>query len=80
MAQKRKLTVVVQLSDPADYDGGELEVWPDSTVRTAPRDRGTAVIFPSFALHRVTPVTHWHPLVADPVVARAGVPVKRVWF
>jgi len=58
LAQKRKLTVVVQLSDPGDYAGGVLEVWPDSTIRTAPRDRGTAVIFPSFALHRVTPVTH----------------------
>ena len=57
LAQKRKLTIVVQLSDPASYDGGTLEVWPDSTVRQAPRDRGTAAIFPSFVLHRVTPVT-----------------------
>lgn len=62
LAQKRKLTIVVQLSDPADYDGGTLELRPDSTVRQAPRDRGTAVIFPSFVLHRVTPVslgTRW---------------------
>jgi PKHD-type hydroxylase len=57
LAQKRKLTVVVQLSDHGDYDGGVLEVWPDSHVRSAPRERGTAVIFPSFCLHRVTPVT-----------------------
>ena len=57
LAQKRKLTVVVQLSLPGAYEGGVLEVWPDSTVRSAPRDRGAAVIFPSFELHRVTPVT-----------------------
>jgi PKHD-type hydroxylase len=57
LAQKRKLTVVVQLSDPTDYDGGVLEVWPDSSIRTAPRTRGSAVIFPSFTLHRVTPIT-----------------------
>ncbi|MBL4928903.1 2OG-Fe(II) oxygenase [Fuscibacter oryzae] len=56
-AAKRKLTVVVQLSDPADYDGGALELWPDSNVATAPRQRGLATVFPSFELHRVTPVT-----------------------
>jgi PKHD-type hydroxylase len=57
LAQKRKLTIVVQLSDPADYQGGTLDLRPDSAVRTAPRDRGTATIFPSFTLHRVTPLT-----------------------
>lgn len=56
-AAKRKLTIVVQLSDPADYDGGMLELRPDSNVTEAPRTRGTAIIFPSFVLHRVTPVT-----------------------
>lgn len=57
LASRRKLTVVVQLSDPADYDGGALELWPDSHIRTAPRARGLATVFPSFVLHRVTPVT-----------------------
>jgi len=56
-AAKRKLTIVVQLSDPAAYDGGTLELRPDSNVTQAPRTRGTATIFPSFVLHRVTPVT-----------------------
>lgn len=56
-AAKRKLTVVVQLSDPADYEGGALELWPDSNIATAPRQRGLATVFPSFVLHRVTPVT-----------------------
>lgn len=57
LAQRRKLTAVVQLSDPGDYQGGALEVWPDSHPRPAPRDKGSALVFPSFALHRVTPVT-----------------------
>jgi PKHD-type hydroxylase len=57
LASRRKLTAVVQLSDPAGYVGGGLELWPDSLVHAAPRDRGTAVVFPSFVLHRVTPVT-----------------------
>jgi PKHD-type hydroxylase len=56
-ASRRKLTVVVQVSDPGDYDGGTLELWPDANITTAPRGRGTAVLFPSFVLHRVTPVT-----------------------
>ena len=56
-AARRKLTLVIQLSDAADYDGGTLELWPDANITPAPRTRGTAAIFPSFVLHRVTPVT-----------------------
>lgn len=56
-AARRKLTIVVQLSDPSGYTGGGLELRPDSNIRNAPRDRGTAILFPSFVLHRVTPVT-----------------------
>ncbi|MGL6209546.1 MAG: 2OG-Fe(II) oxygenase [Paracoccaceae bacterium] len=57
LAARRKLTVVVQLSEPADYQGGVLELRPDSNVAQVVRGRGTAVVFPSFVLHRVTPVT-----------------------
>jgi PKHD-type hydroxylase len=56
-AARRKLTVVVQLSDPAAHAGGELELWPDAAPRAVPRARGMAAVFPSFVLHRVTPVT-----------------------
>ena len=56
-AAQRKLTIVVQLSDPEAYHGGTLEIWPDATTLAAPRKRGLAAIFPSFQLHRVTPVT-----------------------
>lgn len=57
LAAKRKLTIVVQLSPPEDYTGGTLELRPDSNIREAPRSQGTAILFPSFVLHRVTPVT-----------------------
>ena len=57
LALRRKLTVVVQLSPPADYAGGLLELRPGSSVRTAPQDQGSGCVFPSFTLHRVTPVT-----------------------
>jgi len=57
IAAKRKLTIVVQLSDPAAYEGGMLELRPDSNLVQADQTQGTATIFPSFVLHRVTPVT-----------------------
>ena len=53
----RKLSVSIQLSDPADYDGGDLQLRVSETVETAPRTKGTVCIFPSFVSHRVTPVT-----------------------
>ncbi len=57
LAARRKLTIVVQLSDPQAYSGGQLELQPDSNVRVAVAAQGSATIFPSFVLHRVTPVT-----------------------
>lgn len=56
-AGRRKLTMVVQLSAGADYEGGVLEVMPSNARLSAARERGTAVVFPAFAPHRVTPVT-----------------------
>ncbi len=57
LAKRRKLTVVVQLSDASDYQGGALELRPDSNTVQANTAQGTATVFPSFVLHRVTPVT-----------------------
>jgi PKHD-type hydroxylase len=57
LAERRKLTIVVQLSEPETYEGGALELMPGAGVLTSERARGTATLFPSFVLHRVTPVT-----------------------
>lgn len=57
LAARRKLTIVVQLSHPTDYEGGELETNCDGRTVSATRSRGSATVFPSFVLHRVTPVT-----------------------
>ena len=55
---RRKLSVVVQLSDPSEYEGGELQIQSDSTTPiTVEKEKGTVIIFPSYLLHRVTPVT-----------------------
>lgn len=57
IAAKRKLTLVTQLSEPDAYTGGLLEVMPSSHTVTADKARGSVTIFPSYMLHRVTPVT-----------------------
>lgn len=56
-ANFRKLSLVIQLSDPESYEGGELQIMKSKTIDVAPRKRGAIVVFPSFILHRVTPVT-----------------------
>jgi len=54
---KRRISVSVELSERSDYEGGELEVAPDLVGRARTLPRGSAQLFPSRALHRVTPVT-----------------------
>lgn len=53
----RKLSVSVQLSDPADYKGGQLQLKYGRQDVTVKRERGLVTLFPSYALHRVKPVT-----------------------
>ena len=55
--QQRKVSVVLQLSDPSEYDGGELELSPGGSIKTVPKERGYMSIFPGFVVHRVSPVT-----------------------
>ena len=56
-AAKRKLSFVVQLSDPTDYAGGELRLehvgGPD---RRQIRRQGSIIVFPSWVPHSVTPL------------------------
>lgn len=53
----RKLSVVVQLSDPSEYEGGNLEIMNGSTPLAVRKQRGLMAVFPAFNLHQVTPVT-----------------------
>jgi PKHD-type hydroxylase len=53
----RKLSISVQLSRSEDYDGGDLELMFGAEPRKLDRTRGACLVFPSFTLHRVTPVT-----------------------
>ena len=53
----RKLSFVLQLSDPNDYEGGDLQLMTSINPITVKKEKGFAVVFPSYTLHRVTPVT-----------------------
>lgn len=53
----RKLSISVQLSEPSDYQGCDLELNFGDDIVPAPRARGTVVTFSSYVLHRVTPIT-----------------------
>jgi PKHD-type hydroxylase len=53
----RKLSMTIQLTDPNDYEGGDLEFMIHRDIIKAPRSKGTVIIFPSYLQHRVTEVT-----------------------
>jgi len=57
LVEPRKLTVSLQLSDPARYEGCELQVRGGHRIDVAPKARGVIVAFPANLLHRVTPIT-----------------------
>lgn len=55
----RKLSLVIQLSDPSEYEGGELQfgISTDDKIEVADKNKGCAIIFPSYMRHRATEVT-----------------------
>lgn len=54
--EPRKISLSLQLSDGNAYQGCDLELHSDGQVQTVPRMRGTLIAFPSYVLHRVTPI------------------------
>jgi len=54
----RKLSASLLVTDPADYDGGDLEIMDYSgNIIKAPKERGSIIIFDSRTPHRVTPLS-----------------------
>ena len=54
----RKLSFVMQLSNPDDYEGGNLQLLDEGgNSYIAPRQRGTVILFDSRTQHRVLKVT-----------------------
>jgi PKHD-type hydroxylase len=50
----RKLSLVVQLSDPATYRGCDLQTFEQGEPRALERSQGSVLIVPSWTLHRVS--------------------------
>ncbi len=53
----RKLSFTMQLTDPSEYEGGELLIKHGSQPEAARKERGVITFFPSYIMHEVTPVT-----------------------
>lgn len=67
----RKLTVIVQLSDPSEYEGCDTEIMFHNNVD---KRKGAVTIFPSYLPHRVTPLIKGN---RDALVAWVNGPVFR---
>ena len=52
--EQRKLSISILLND--DFEGGGLEV-QTNTVQSVLKSKGDIVVFPSFLMHKVVPVT-----------------------
>lgn len=59
MTQTRKLSIIMPLSDPSEYEGGEFQIQaglPEEPL-IVEQKKGKIIAFPSFMIHRITPVT-----------------------
>jgi PKHD-type hydroxylase len=55
----RKLSISIQLTNPEEYEGGELKLYDGDDEKAIVMDKtqGTLILFPSYVLHEVMPVT-----------------------
>jgi len=55
----RKISLIIQLSDPSDYEGGKFEFETDEKIISPEgfEKKGSIIAFPSFMKHRINPIT-----------------------
>ena len=54
----RKLSISIQLTNPKKYEGGELKLYNGKKEGSVmDKEQGTLIIFPSYTLHEITPIT-----------------------
>ncbi len=76
--QRSDVSVTVFLSDPGDYDGGELVMHSPYGEQEIKLPAGHAVVYPSSTLHKVAPVTRGERLAAVTwVQSRVRDPARR---
>jgi PKHD-type hydroxylase len=56
-APSRKLSFIINLSDPSTYTGGELEFLNVGTDTNVLQEQGTCFTFPSYLSYKINPVT-----------------------
>jgi len=52
----RKLSFSLQLTDGSQYEGCDLQFHASKAIDIASREKGAVIAFPSYVLHRVTPI------------------------
>ena len=57
MAPSRKLTFIINLSDPAAYEGGTIEFLNIKVDSKLTVEQGSCLVFPSYIPYEITPVT-----------------------
>ncbi len=53
----RKLSLTIQLTDPKEYEGGDLYLYQEEKGDIMKKEQGTLILFPSYTLHEVKPIT-----------------------
>ena len=61
MPPVRKISMTLLLNDPKDYEGGYLQIFggsfPEAEKSKIKIEKGYAIFFASFLMHRVAPIT-----------------------
>lgn len=52
-----KLSLITQISDPSEYEGGTVEIMSDDGIKTIDKRTGLIYAIPGYTAHRVTPIT-----------------------
>jgi len=56
-SMRRKISISIPLNDPSEYEGGDIQFNAGGKILAPPQVQGKLIIFPSWVVHRVTPVT-----------------------
>jgi len=64
MRVRTDLSATLFLSDPSDYDGGELHIEDTFGVRRIKLNAGDMVLYPGTSVHSVTPITRGQRLAS----------------
>lgn len=57
MSSSRKLSFIINLSDPDSYEGGDIEFLNISADSALLQEQGACLIFPSYLAYSIAPVT-----------------------